>query len=189
VTALIVIAIVIVVVLFYGIAIYNSLVEKRARCEEAWSGIEVQLKRRHNLIPNLVETVKGYAAHESETLENVIRARNSAISADSNNPSETATMEGVLTGALRQIFALSEAYPDLKANTNFLDLQEQLQSIEDEIQMSRRFYNGTARDYNVVVDSFPSNIVAGQFTFEKRDYFELDPTEAAEVRKVPKVSF
>ena len=188
-TTLIVILAVIAVVVFYGIAIYNSLVDKRARCEEAWSGIEVQLKRRHNLIPNLVETVKGYASHESETLENVIKARNLAIAADSNNPAETAATEGILTGALRQIFALSEAYPDLKANTNFLDLQEQLQALEDEIQMARRFYNGSARDYNVLVDSFPSNLIAGKFQFEKRDYFELDPAEAAEVRKVPKVSF
>jgi LemA protein len=179
----------IIAIALYIISLYNKLVDKRARAEEAWSGIEVQLKRRHNLIPNLVETVKGYAKHEQETLENVINARNSAVQIGTGSPEAAAQAESQLTGALRQLFALAEAYPDLKANTNFLDLQEQLQELEDHIQMARRFYNGSARDLNILVDSFPSNLVAQKFNFEKRSYFELDPAEAEAVRQVPNVSF
>lgn len=174
---------------FYIISLYNGLVDKRTRSEEAWSGIEVQLKRRHNLIPNLVETVKGYAAHEQDTFEKVVQARNSAITAGQGTTTATAQAESQLTGALRQLFALAEAYPDLKANSNFLDLQEQLKQLEDQIQMARRFYNGSVRDYNIMVDSFPSNLVAQRFSFTKFEFFELDEAEAEIVKQVPSVKF
>lgn len=178
-----------VAVALYIISLYNGLVDKRTRTEEAWSGIEVQLKRRHNLIPNLIETVKGYASHEQTTFEAVVNARNSAIQAGQTNTASTAQAEAMLSGALRQLFALAEDYPDLKANTNFLDLQEQLKELEDQIQMARRFYNGSARDLNIMVDSFPSNLVATRFNFAKFEFFELDEAEAAEVKKVPSVKF
>ncbi len=183
-----VILIVIVAIVGYGIMLYNRLVVGRTRTEESWSGIEVQLKRRHNLIPNLVETVKGYASHERETLESVIQARNVAVD-QTGGAAATAQSEGILTAALGKLFALAEAYPDLKANTNFLDLQDQLAVLEDEIQKARRYYNGTVRDYNIQVESFPSNLVAGQFKFEKAEFFELDPAEAEAVRQVPQVEF
>jgi len=172
----------------YGIMIYNQLIAGRTHTEEAWSGIDVQLKRRHNLIPNLVETVKGYATHEQKTLENVIAARQGAVE-QSGGASATAQSEGILTQALGRLFALSEAYPDLKASENFQNLQAELSELEDEIQMSRRFYNGTVRDYNIKVESFPSNLVANQFKFSKAEFFELDPAEAAAVKQVPKVDF
>jgi LemA protein len=173
----------------YIISLFNGLVEKRTRTEEAWSGIEVQLKRRHNLIPNLIEAIKGYASHEKTTFEAVVNARNSAIQAGQKNTISTAKAEAVLSGALRQLFALAEQYPDLKTSTNFLDLQEQLKELEDQIQMARRFYNGSARDLNIMVDSFPSNLVATRFSFTKFDFFELDEAEAAEIKKVPSVKF
>lgn len=179
----------IVALALYIISLYNGLVDKKTRSEEAWSGIEVQLKRRHNLIPNLVEVVKGYASHEQGTFEKVVSARNSAIQAGQSSATSTAQAETVLTGALRQLFALAEAYPDLKANSNFLDLQEQLKELEDQIQMARRFYNGSARDLNIMVDSFPSNLVATRFNFIKFDFFELDPAESIAVKQVPKVNF
>ncbi len=179
----------IVALVLYVISLYNGLVDKRARTEEAWSGIEVQLKRRHNLIPNLIETVKGYASHEQTTLETVINARNTAIQAGQTTTNSTAQAETMLSGALRQLFALAEDYPDLKANTNFLDLQGQLKELEDQIQMARRFYNGSVRDLNIMVDSFPSNLVATRFSFTKFEFFELDEAEAAEVKKVPSVKF
>lgn len=178
-----------VALILYVISLYNSLVNKRTRAEEAWSGIDVQLKRRHNLIPNLVETVKGYAKHEQETFEKVIQARNSAVQVGSGGAAATAQAETLLSGALRQLFALAEAYPELKANESFLDLQTQLKELEDQIQMARRFYNGSVRDLNILVDSFPSNLVAQRFGFSKMEFFELDPAEAAEVKQVPKVSF
>ena len=179
----------IVAVALYMISVYNGLVDKKTRAEEAWSGIEVQLKRRHNLIPNLVEIVKGYASHEQETFEKVVNARNSAIQTGQSSAAATAQTETVLTGALRQVFALAEDYPDLKANGNFLDLQAQLKELEDQIQMARRFYNGSARDLNIIVDSFPSNVIASRFNFAKFDFFELDAAEATEVKKVPHVNF
>ena len=179
----------IVALALYVISLYNGLVDKRTRSEEAWSGIEVQLKRRHNLIPNLVETVKGYATHEQETFEKVVTARNSAVQVGQSGAAATAQAEMVLSGALRQLFALAEAYPDLKANTNFLDLQAQLKELEDHIQMARRFYNGSVRDLNIMVDSFPSNLVAQRFGFSKMEFFELDEAEAAQVKQVPKVEF
>jgi LemA protein len=155
--------------------------------DEAWSGIDVQLKRRHDLIPNLIETVKGYAAHERETLENVVQARNSAVSAqDSGDPAALGAAENILTGALRQVFALSEAYPDLKANTNFLDLQAQLADTEDKISAARRIYNGNVRDYNTKIQQLPANIIAGMGNFTEREFFEI---EDAAQREAPKVSF
>ncbi|MCK5114636.1 MAG: LemA family protein [Phycisphaerae bacterium] len=166
------------------IAIYNGLVQKRIACNEAWSQIDVQLKRRYDLIPNLVETVKGYASHESETLENVIKARNSAIAAD--GVAEQAGAENMLTGALNKLFALSESYPNLKANENFAQLQEELTSTENKIAFSRQHYNSSVSIYNVGVQKFPANMVAGMFNFIKREFFELDD---AEQREAPSVKF
>ncbi len=168
------------------IAIYNSLVQKRIRCREAWSQIDVQLKRRYDLIPNLVETVKGYAAHERETLERVIQARNAAIAVGGDDVKGQAQAENFLTGALRQIFALSESYPDLKANQNFMQLQEELTSTENRIAFARQHYNDTAAIYNTAREKFPNNVIAGTFQFQARDYFELeDPAE----RETPQVKF
>ena len=166
------------------IAIYNGLIQKRVACNEGWSQIDVQLKRRYDLIPNLVETVKGYAAHESETLENVIKARNTAIAAD--GVAEQAGAENMLTGALNKLFALSESYPNLKANENFAQLQEELTSTENKIAFSRQHYNSSVSIYNVGIQKFPANIVAGMFNFTKRDFFELEDTEQ---REAPSVKF
>ena len=166
------------------IAIYNGLVSKRIRCQEAWSQIDVQLKRRYDLIPNLVETVKGYAAHEKETLVRVIEARNAAVAA--GGVKEQAQAENMLTGALRQIFALSESYPDLKANENFSRLQEELTSTENKIAFARQHYNDSGAVYNTARMKFPGNIVANMFGFKEQDYFELEEPEA---REAPKVSF
>ena len=166
------------------VGIYNSLISKRVRCREAWSQIDVQLKRRYDLIPNLVDTVKGYAAHESETLERVIQARNSAISAE--GVGQQAQAENMLTGALKQLFALSESYPNLKANENFAQLQEELTATENKIAFARQHYNDTAALYNELRQKFPSNMVAGMFGFKHQEYFELD--DAAQ-REAPKVNF
>ena len=175
---------VIVLIGLWAVAIFNKLVKNRNLVMEGWSGIDVQLKRRYDLIPNLVQTVKGYAGHEKETLEKVVELRNSA--AQAQTPSEKAPIENMLTQTLRQLFALAEAYPDLKANQNFLDLQEQLSEIEEQIQFSRRYYNGTARDMNILVQSFPSNLIASSFGFKEADYFEI---EVATERETPKVEF
>ncbi len=177
---------VIVLVIFAVIGIYNSLVQKRIRCKEAWSQIDVQLKRRYDLIPNLVETVKGYAAHEKETFERVIQARNAAIAVGPGDVKGQAKAENFLTSALKQIFALSEAYPDLKANQNFMQLQEELTSTENKIAFSRQHYNDTAAIYNTAREKFPNNIIAGMFNFQVRDYFEIE--EPAE-RETPQVKF
>ncbi|PYN81743.1 MAG: hypothetical protein DMD97_01835 [Candidatus Rokuibacteriota bacterium] len=166
------------------IAGYNKLVGLRQRSEEAWSDIDVQLKRRTDLVPNVVETVKGYAAHERTTLDQVIRARGAAVAAQT--PEARSQAENQLTGALRQLFALAESYPDLKANQNFRDLQSSLGEIEETIQNSRRYYNAVVRDFNTTIDSFPSNQIAMFFRFAKRGYFELDRPED---RQVPRVSF
>src|SRR5438876_5073476 len=166
------------------IAGYNKLVGLRQRSDEAWSDIDVQLKRRTDLVPNLVETVKGYAAHERTTLDAVTRARGAAVAAQT--PETRAQAENALTGALRQLFALAEAYPDLKANTNFVQLQGSLGEIEDAIQNSRRYYNAVVRDLNTAVESFPSNAIASFGHFVRRQYFELDRPEE---RQVPRVSF
>src|SRR3989338_392256 len=176
--------VVVAVVVFAVVASYNKLVSLRQRSEEAWSDIDVQLKRRTDLVPNLVETVKGYAGHERTTLEQVVRARGAAISAQT--PEARAQAENALTGALRQLFALAEAYPDLKANQSFQQLQASLGEIEENIQNSRRYYNAVVRDFNTTIDSFPSNFVASFFRFVKRTYFELDRPEE---RQVPRVSF
>jgi len=171
---------IVVILIIYFIAQYNSLVKLKNQAEAAWSDIDVQLKRRYDLIPNLVETVKGYAAHEKETLERVIKARNMAISA--TNLQEKAEAENMLTGALKTIFALSENYPDLKANQNFLQLQNTLNEIEDNIQNARRYYNAVVRDLNTKIESFPSNIIAKMFNFSKKEYFEIEEREKEPVK-------
>ena len=183
---LIVVIVIIGALIGFVVSLYNALVRARQTAEEAWSGIDVQLKRRADLIPNLVETVKGYASHERGTLEEVVEKRNKAQSVATNDVAGRAQAEGQLTQALGRLFALSEAYPDLKANQNFADLQASLEKTESEIQMARRYYNGAARDLNIKVESFPSNIIAGQFGFQKRDYFEI---EEPGDRAVPNVSF
>lgn len=175
---------VVVLLLLSIIGLYNSLVRKRIRCDEAWAQIDVQLKRRHDLIPNLVETVKGYAAHEKQTLENVIQARNAAVEA--RGVARQAEAENMLTGALSRLFALSEAYPNLKANENFARLQEELASTENRIAFSRQHYNDSVAVYNMALEQFPSNLIAGMFHFPKREMFEL--ADAAQ-REAPKVSF
>ncbi|RDE10591.1 LemA family protein [Pelagibacterium lacus] len=170
----------------YAIYVYNTLVRNRQLVEEGWSGIDVQLKRRADLIPNMLETVKGYMTHERETLQAVTDARAAVQAAQNGTPGERGQAEGILSGALGRLFAVAEAYPDLKANTNFIEFQTALQTVEDEIQLSRRYYNGAVRNLNVAVESFPSNIVAGMFQFRKAEYFELD-NEAD--RAVPEVKF
>ncbi len=167
--------------------LYNGLVQKYVEMKNAWSQIEVQLKRRYDLIPNLVETVKGYAKHEKETLERVIAARNQAMGA--RGVGESAVAEGQLTGALRSLFAVSEAYPDLKANQNFMALHEELTATENRIGFSRQHYNDVVTGYNTRVMSFPANIFAGLFGFKAADFFELSPTEAAAAQQAPKVQF
>lgn len=175
---LVIIGVVVIVGLFYAINVYNRLISLKNRVQEAWSDIDVQMKRRYDLIPNLVETVKGYAAHEKNTLESVIQARNAAMS-DHGDPAHQARSEGLLQSALKNLFALVEAYPDLKANQSFVSLQAQLAEIEDHIQKARRYYNGSVRDLNNLIEQFPSNIVAGRFNFEKAIFFELDPSQSA----------
>lgn len=170
----------------YAIVIYNSLVSNRQMVREGWSGIDVQLKRRTDLIPNLMETVKGYMAHERETLDAVINARAKATSAAASGPEARAKAEGELSSALGRLLAVAEAYPDLKANTTFLEFQNALRGVEDEIQMARRYYNGAVRNLNIQVESFPSNIIANMFKFVQEQYFELE--NDAE-RAVPQVKF
>lgn len=177
---LIVLAIIAVVFVVY----YNRLVKLRQTVRNAWADIDVQLKRRHDLIPNLVETVKGYALHEQDTLEAVIQARNRAIGA--SGPAETAAAENQLTGALRQLFALSESYPQLRAVEGFTELQGSLKEVEEAVQSSRRYYNAVVRDFNTTIEQVPSNIVANAFRFQQEEFFELE--DEAE-RAVPKVDF
>jgi LemA protein len=173
-----------VAILLWGVLIYNSLVRMRNMVQEAWSGIDVQLKRRTDLIPNLVSTVKGYAEHEKGTLEEVIRLR--GLAQNAQGVGETAQAQGLLGAALGKLFALAENYPELKANVNFAQLQASLGEIEEQVQLSRRYYNGAVRNLNIAVESFPSNLVAGRFGFEKAEFFELEsPSE----RAVPKVEF
>lgn len=169
------------------ILIYNDLVSKRQRCNQAFADIDVQLKQRQNLIPNLVETVKGYAAHERETLEEVVEARNSAIQA--GDPGAMERAENALTSALGKLFALAEAYPDLKANTNFQQLQEELSLIEDKLAAARRFYNSAVQDYNTAREQFPGSIISGMFNFEARGFFDVGAVEREELSTVPKVDF
>ncbi|MDG1409461.1 MAG: LemA family protein [Acidimicrobiales bacterium] len=171
VVVLIILALMVLLVIFV-ISLYNKLVKLRNRIENAWAQIDVQLKRRWDLIPNLVETVKGYASHERETLEAVIAARNAAATA--SGPAEQAANENMLTGALRQLFAVSEAYPELKANENFLELQEELTATEGRIAYARQHYNDQVTKYNTAIETFPSVVIAGMLGFAEREYFEAD---------------
>jgi len=175
---------IVVVVLLWVVLTYNGLVRLKNRVDAAWAQIDVQLRRRYDLIPNLVETVKGYAAHERETFEQVTRARAAAIGAQS--PAEQARAENALTSALKSLFAVAEAYPELKANENFLNLQEELTGTEGRIAYARQFYNDTVLRLNTRIESFPANVIAGLFRFGKREFFEAEEPEA---RDVPKVQF
>ena len=177
----------IVLVALFAIGLYNALQRKKLNAENAWSDIDVQLKRRHDLIPNLVNSVKGYAAHEKETLEGVTAARNAAV--DANGVAAQAGAENMLTQSLGKLFAVAEAYPDLKANTNFLQLQEELTSTENKIGFARQHYNRSVNQYNEATKTFPSNIIAGMFGFSDMNFFELDEAEAAAVKKAPDVQF
>jgi LemA protein len=182
--AVIIVIVVIVLLILFLIGIYNGMVRARNRVDEAWSGIDVQLKRRHDLIPNLVETVKGYAAHEKEVFEAVTQARAAAMSAQ--GPAQAAQAEGALTGALGRLFAVAEAYPVLRATENFQQLQGELTNTEDQIAGARRIYNGNVQEYNTKIQTFPAAVFAGMFGFTKRVFFEL---EAPADREVPNVSF
>lgn len=166
----------------WGVGAYNSFVKMRNRIEEAFATMDVYLKKRYDLVPNLVETVKGYAAHESGTLEKVIQARNAASS--STTTEERAANENILTGTLKSLFAVAEAYPDLKANTNFMDLQRQLQRLEDEIANSRKYYNAVVKEFNTKTETFPSNLIAGVFHFTRQTMFEAAGDEERQAVKV-----
>jgi LemA protein len=179
-----IILIALVLVIFFFIGMYNSLVRLKVQCDNAWADIDVQLKRRYDLIPNLVETVKGYAAHEKGTLEAVISARNRAMTAA--GPADKAQAENMLSGALKSLFALAEAYPQLRAVESFTSLQNSLSQIEDTVQNARRYYNAVIRDLNTKIQQFPTNIFAGMLGFKPREFFEV--TAPAE-REAPKVSF
>ncbi len=170
----------------YMVMAYNNLVGMKQRLLSAWSDIEVQLKKRYNLIPALVDTIKGYTKHESETLENVIKARNMALSA--HDAGDASKAEAMYKSAVSGLFGLSEAYPDLKANENFINLQNQLQNIESDIESARRYYNATVRDYNAKLDSFPELYIAKQFNFVPYEYFEVDEAIEADVYKMPKIN-
>lgn len=182
-TGLIILGILVLLVILL-VAMYNGLVRLKIQCDNAWADIDVQLKRRYDLIPNLVETVKGYAAHEKDTLEGVISARNRAMTA--STPGERAEAENLLSGALKNLFALAEAYPQLRAIESFTSLQNSLSQIEDTVQNARRYYNAVVRDLNTKIEQFPTNIVANMLGFKERQFFEV--TAAAE-REAPKVSF
>ncbi len=172
-------------VLIWVAVMYNALVRLRNMVRESWAQIDTELKRRYDLIPNLVNTVKGYAAHEQQTLERVIEARNRAL-ASTGSPQSQASDENVLVGALKQLFALAEAYPNLKADQNFIHLQKELVNTEDRIQAARRFYNANVRDMNTRIEVFPSNLIAGTFGFKKEEYFEV---QEAAIREAPAVKF
>jgi len=174
---------ILVVIIVWIVLAYNGLIRLRNRTDEAWSDIDVQLKRRYDLIPNLINTVKGYAAHEKDVFEKVTEARSRAMGA--GNATDKGQAENMLTGALKSLFALAEAYPDLKANQNFLELQRELSDTENKIQASRRFYNGNVRDLNTKIEVFPINLIASSMGFPKRDFFEAEETE----KETPKVQF
>jgi LemA protein len=180
---LIVLGILVLLVIF-GIGMYNSLVRLKVTCDNAWADIDVQLKRRYDLIPNLVETVKGYAAHEKGTFEAVVNARNRAMTA--TGPADKAAAENMLTGALKSLFALAEAYPQLRAIESFTSLQNSLSQIEETVQNARRYYNAVVRDLNTKILQFPTNIIAGMMSLKQREFFEVS---AAAEREAPKVSF
>ena len=171
------------VVVGVGVVIYNSLVKMRVRVDGAWADVDVQLKRRHDLVPNVVETVKGYASHEKETLNAVVEARSAAMAAQ--GPGSQAEAENMLSGALKSLFALSEAYPQLQAADNFRDLQQTLKDLETGIQQARRYYNAVVRDYNTKIAQVPANILANAFNFSPREFFEIDEGEG----EVPSVRF
>jgi len=181
--ALYIVLAVVVIIAFWLIAVYNSLITLRNRTDEAWSDIDVQLKRRHDLIPNLVETVKGYASHEKQLFENVTKARSEAMQAKS--PEEHAKAENMLTGALKSLFAVAENYPELRASENFAKLQDELSDTENKIQASRRFYNGNVRDFNTKIQVFPNNMVAKMLGFGEYEFFEIEEME----RENPEVKF
>ena len=179
--------IILAVIVFWLILVFNRFITLRMRAKEAWADIDVQLKRRYDLIPNLVETVKGYASHEKTVFENVTKARTQAMSAEqSGDPKKIGASENFLTGALKTLFAVSENYPQLVASQNFLELQRELRDTEDKVQAARRFYNTNVRDLNIKIESFPSSIVAGLFRFAKMDFFE---TEEVAVKEPVKVQF
>jgi len=175
---LIVLLVIVAIVIFMLIALYNGLVQLRVRADSAWSDIDVQLKRRHDLIPNLVETVRGYAAHEKGTFENIAKWRSAAMTAQA--PADRAQAENQLTGALRQLFAVAENYPQLQASEQFTSLQNSLKEVEDALQNARRYYNAVVRDYNTRIQSFPANMIAGSFGFQARQFFELSSPEERE---------
>ena len=172
---------------FIVVMVYNRLVALRQTTRQAWGDIDVQLKQRHDLVPNLVETVKGYASHESETLERVVAARQQAI--DASSAKDLAQAENLLSGALRQLFALSEAYPDLKANENFLSLQNELADLENKIAAARRFFNNAVAEYNTAIEQFPAVVLAGAFGFSAEEFFEIAASERARVEATPNVKF
>jgi LemA protein len=182
---IIIILIIIAVIVLAVISIYNKLVRLRNTVKSSWSDIDVQCKKRYDLVPNLVETVKGYAAHEKSVFEKVTQARSMAMQAAT--PAEMAKAENMFRDTLKSLFAVAEAYPELKANVNFLQLQSQLQELENNIEYSRRYYNAVVRDYNVLIESFPSNLIASQFNFKQADLFQLETPEVE--RKPAKVSF
>jgi len=182
-----IVVVVIVLIASYLVMIYNRLVSLRQVTGQAWSDVSVQLKQRHDLVPNLVETVKGYAAHERGTLEAVTQARNAAVAASS--PQAQAQAENMLTGALRQLFALSEAYPDLKASQNFQQLQGDLSDLENKIAASRRFFNNAVQEYNSSIQQFPAVLVAGSLGFQPKTFFDVDESERAAVNTAPQVKF
>jgi len=187
-TALYIILGLVILVILYIIAIYNGLVRKRQQVKEAWSTINTQLKRRYDLIPNLIETVKGYVTHEKGTLEAVVEARAKAMQTTSTGDAKSAN-ENMLSSTLKSLFALSENYPDLKANTNFLELQREFSDTETKIQATRQFYNTVVMALNAKIEMFPSNIVAKKFGFKEESYFELEAAEKEAVMKAPKVQF
>ena len=171
---------VVVAILIFGIALYNSLVQAKILVDEAWSGIDVQLKRRYDLIPNIVETVKGYAKHESSTFEKIAQLRSAAMNTTSIN--EKGKIEQELSGTLKSLFAIAEAYPELKANENFIKLQDSLSEIENELQGARRYYNGTVRDFNTKIMVFPNNLLAGILGFKAREFFAAEESEKDNVK-------
>lgn len=183
---LVVLGVIVVIVAFIA-GIYNALVQLRVRVDEAWSDITVQLKRRSDLIPNLVETVKGYATHESEVFEKVTEARSAIMTAAQQGPAATAKAENQFEGALKSLFAVAEAYPQLQAADNFRQLQAEITDTEDKIQASRRFYNGGVRDLNTKIQTFPDNIIAGMFGFREREFFEVE--DRAAIENAPQVKF
>ena len=182
---LIIVLVVLALIALAVVGIYNGLVRLNVQTDNAWADIDVQLKRRTDLIPNVIETVKGYASHERQTLEAVINARNRAVSAQGAGPAERGQAEGALSSALRGLFALAEAYPQLRAAENFSQLQNTLAQIEDAVQNARRYYNAVVRDLNTKIQQFPSNIIAGMFGFRNREFFEIPDAD----REVPKVKF